>query len=467
MIKKLILFITLFLCADFAEAVIDVVYPSDNAVVNAPSVFLIGNTDKGSAFFINGNPVKLWEDNFFVHVVPLNLGSNQIKLKSVHAGISEEKIRTVKRIKPAVSSGGKTSSPASLQTFLAYTKTINDNSTLRENSSSRSKRLGEISSGVNLYLNAKRGDYYRIAENGDSAFWIHKSNIVEPVMTEFKTLSEIREIRHDSDEKYDYIRFCLSSPVMYTAKQTANTVELTLYGIKNEQGENPENQNHKYTVSPSGMILGYECYYEDNVLVFKIAKRPVISEGKPILKGVAVFVDPGHGGEEKGSVGPTRVAEKDINLAISKYLAEELAQSGAVVYMSRTSDKKVGLYDRVKMAKKHKTLISVSIHCNALPNGANPYEHHGCEVHYYNMNAKPLAEIIQNGLVNDLNLKNNGVRCSSFALNRSTNPVSVLIEVAYMINPEEYILLKNPEFEKKAAKSIKNSIEKYILMLNQ
>lgn len=466
MFKKLILLIVLLFYVNCAEAVIDVVYPSNNTAVNSPSVFLVGNTDKGSAFYINGNAVKLWEDNFFVQVVPLTFGTNQIKLKSVHDGITEEKVYSVKRNKISNSSTVKASTPETLQTFLAYSKTINDNSTIRENSSSRSKRIAELSSGVDLYLNAKKGDYYRIAENGSSSFWIHKSNIIEPVLTELKPASIIYDIRHDSDKDFDYIRFCMSFPVMYTTKQVENSVELTLYGAKPEKGGNGENQNFIYTVSPAGTLLGYECYYEDNVLVFKIAKQPKINPEKSSLKGIKIFIDPGHGGEEKGSVGPTRTAEKDINLSISKFLAEELAQSGAVVYMSRTSDKKVGLYERVKMAKKHNALISVSIHSNALPISADPYKTHGCEVHYYNQNAKTLADIIQSGLVNDLNLKDNGVRHTSLALNRSTNPVSVLVEVAYMIYPEEYILLKNPEFRKKAAKSIKKSIEKYIIMLN-
>ena len=64
-----------------------------------------------------------------------------------------------------------------------------------------------------------------------------------------------------------------------------------------------------------------------------------------------------------------------------------------------------------------------------------------------------------------MNIKDNGNRKSSFALNRSTNPVSILVEVAYMLNPEEYILLRNETFRENVAKSIKKSLEEYILYL--
>ena len=100
-----------------------------------------------------------------------------------------------------------------------------------------------------------------------------------------------------------------------------------------------------------------------------------------------------------------------------------------------------------------------------MPYTKDPYKEHGTEAHYYNENAKLLGEIIKFNLANDLNIKDNGNRKSSFALNRETNPVSVLIEVAYMINPEEYMMLKNEAFRKNVAKSIKKSLEEYILYL--
>ena len=64
------------------------------------------------------------------------------------------------------------------------------------------------------------------------------------------------------------------------------------------------------------------------------------------------------------------------------------------------------------------------------------------------------------------NIKNNGIHRSSFAVVRQTNPISVLIEVAYLINPEEYHLLKNENFRYRVAHSIKKSLEEYICKIN-
>lgn len=469
MIRKILF--TLFFIIFFsikAFAVIDIVYPTGGKelTINAPSTFFIGNTDKGSVLFINGNQVKLWEDNFFVQVVPLQFGRNTVNIVSNHNGTSEAQTYYINRKKLASSSSYSAASFSSLQPYY-YAKTIKSHSTVREKPSTSSGRVIDLPANVVLYVTAKQGDYYKIDAQGQTQYWIHKNNISKPAYVEAKNEPLILHQKTFSDGYYDYAKFELTYPVFYTMKQTGNNIDLTMYGVKSQKSDGTVMPNTTYTFSMGDNVLGYDCIYEGNYLVFKMARPPKSADNNLPLSGVSIFVDPGHGGKEKGSVGPTRVPEKDINLAISKYLADELTQAGATVSTSRTTDVQVPLYDRVKMAKDNNAFISISIHSNALPNGKDPYQSHGTEVHYYNDNAKLLAETIKNGLVKDLNLKDNGIHRSSFALNRSTNPISVLVEVAYMIYPEEYIRLKNPEFQKNVAKSIKNSIETYIIMLKK
>ena len=469
MIRKILftLFSFLILTVE-AFAVIDIVYPAGGKelTINAKSTFFIGNTNKGSTLFINGNQVKLWEDNFFVQVVPLEYGRNTVNIVSNHDGTSEAVTYYINRKKPAAVSSYHPAAYTAVQPY-TYAKTIKSNATVREKPTTASGRIVDLPANVVLYIKGKQGDYYQIDAQGQTQFWIHKNNISKPSYVETKNEPQILHQKTFSDGYYDYAKFELTYPVLYTTKQNGNNVDLTMYGVKSQKSDGTINPNTTYTFSMGNNVLGYDCIYEGNYLVIKMSRPPkVINESLP-LEGVSIFIDPGHGGKEKGSVGPTRVAEKDINLAISKYLINELTQAGATVTTSRTTDIQVPLYERVKMGKNNNAFISISIHSNALPNGKDPYISHGTEVHYYNDNAKLLAETIKNGLVNDLNLKDNGIHRSSFALDRSTNPISVLVEVAYMIYPEEYIRLKNPEFQKNVAKSIKKSIETYINMLKK
>lgn len=443
---------------------IDIVYPtSKDLTINGETTFISGNTSSNADLKINSEPVKLWEDGFFVHVIPLDFGSNKIKIESAHDGIIEKEIIKVKRPKPEKKNDKRYKVPEYIknENGVLYAKTIKNRATIRNKASQYSKRITDLQEGIVLYLDGKQGDYYKIQECGDDEYWIHKSNITEPVKLSNRIQAKLKTTKQYSDNNYDYQKFYLNYPVFHTTLQKDNKIYLTLYGVENEKNKN----NYEYTYTFDKPILGYEFYYEENTLIFKKANLPENIDDNNPLNGINIFIDAGHGGYEKGTIGPSRILEKDVNLDISKKLIALLQESGANISYSRIEDKQVNLYDRVDIAKESNALISLSIHCNSLPYTKNPYKQHGTESHYYNENAKKLSEIIKTNLVNDLKLKDNGNKKNSLALNRSTNPVSVLVEVAYMINPEEYILLQNETFRRNVAKSIKKSLEEYILYL--
>ena len=469
MLRNIIfLFFILIQFLIIANANIDVVYPSQkNTTINSDSTFIFGNTDANSKFYINSEPVKLWNNNFFVHTIPLKYGKNEVKFTSQNKGKEETVIYTITRPIPKKSVQGKPIifKPKDENTFL-YAKTVKENATVRSKPTKASSRIIDLPQNVILYLSGSKGNYYKIEESDNNEFWIEKSNISVPIVMHNRTKAILKKTKHYSDENYDYSKFYLSHPVLYTLKQNGNKIKLTLYGIETVKEDKTISPNLEYTFEYDTPIIGFDGYYEDGNFIFRHAKNPENELINP-LKDIRIYVDAGHGGIDKGAVGPTRINEKDVNLKIANYLIEYLKEDEAQVSYTRLDDRKVSLNDRVKNAKRNNATISISIHNNSLPNGKNPYISHGTEVHYYNENAKLLADIIQKNLVKDLNLKDNGIHKSSFALNRATNPVSVLVEVAYMINPEEYILLQNDNFQKNVAKSIKNSIEKYILSVKK
>ena len=59
------------------------------------------------------------------------------------------------------------------------------------------------------------------------------------------------------------------------------------------------------------------------------------------LSGKVIYIDPGHGGVDPGSV-VGNIYEKDINLAISKFLELELNKYGAIVFLTRNGDYDLG-----------------------------------------------------------------------------------------------------------------------------
>ena len=176
---------------------------------------------------------------------------------------------------------------------------------------------------------------------------------------------------------------------------------------------------------------------------------------------MTIAVDAGHGGREAGTVGPTKIPEKVVNLAISKQLQAELKRRGANVVMTRTTDTDVEIYSRPQIANDNNASISISIHANSMVDG-NPLERHGVSVFWYNDHAKDLAHKIKKSMVEELKLRDDGTRYASFVLTRPTMPVSVLVEVGYMPNPDEYLKLTNPKIQRQAAKAIADGLEKFL-----
>ncbi|EAS41042.1 LysM peptidoglycan-binding domain-containing protein [Photobacterium profundum] len=91
---------------------------------------------------------------------------------------------------------------------------------------------------------------------------------------------------------------------------------------------------------------------------------------------IIIAIDPGHGGEDPGSIGPTRKYEKNVTLAVSKKVAAKInATSGMKAVMTRSSDYFVNLNKRSEIARKNKSHLLVSIHADGFtkpqPRGAS------------------------------------------------------------------------------------------------
>ena len=186
---------------------IDVVYPkTDNITVNSSSIFFIGNTCENANFSINTEKVKLWDNNFFVHVIPLKYGKNYIKMVSIKNGIKEQKIYTVNRNKVSSENFSQVNYESKKTGYTVYTKTVKENATIREKASSSAQRVIDIPENVVLYLAGRQGDYYKIDEDGETQYWIHKTNVQKPVNVSKRVPADLKRIKTSSDRHYEYIK---------------------------------------------------------------------------------------------------------------------------------------------------------------------------------------------------------------------------------------------------------------------
>ncbi len=179
------------------------------------------------------------------------------------------------------------------------------------------------------------------------------------------------------------------------------------------------------------------------------------------LDGKTIVVDPGHGGTATGSIGPRRTIEKDVVLTLGKLLTKELKRLGAKALLTRDTDTTLGLYERVDLAREENADFLISLHTNALPDGENPFLRHGTGTYYYQPGSRRAAEAVHRRLLLATGLRDDGIFYNDLALVRPTEFPAVLVEVAYMMYPEEEKLLQDPKFVKRVAKGLARGIQDY------
>lgn len=449
-------------CAKAKAEGLKIVYPKTSPVeIKANSTFFIGSINPSNTLKINNEEVKVPQSGVFAKVVPLNFGLNNFKIVSGPDTINFQ----ISRPQPAKIE----TNPPILIEYPAkkdfYVK--NDNAPLRMTPVDGGiNRMSHLPKGMRVYVDGERGDFYRIYLNSKLSGWIAKSDI-EQKTTDGNESLPVRikgiNIREDN-EFYTYEIDLNGKPVPYIVKEE-NGLTLQLFNIL-------EQDDCTFCLNvPMQKLMGYYAYYENNrfekwgKFILKVRKIVQINPEKP-LKNIKIAVDAGHGGKEFGAVGGYGDNEKDINLAIAKNVKKELEIRGAKVIMTRERDIDVSLLDRVKTARKKNVAMLLSIHANAVPDGEDPNKNRGTSVYYYHNQAKPLAECILRSMTEQLQTQNDKVRQGSLALVRPTLSLSVLIEAAYIINPDDYLLLLNKNFQTNCSKAIADGVEKYILNLS-
>lgn len=172
-----------------------------------------------------------------------------------------------------------------------------------------------------------------------------------------------------------------------------------------------------------------------------------------------VVVDPGHGGNDPGAVGPSGTREKDVTLAVSYFLRKILMENGISVIMARGDDSEIELQPRVDIANNNNADLFVSIHCNAL-DGNSPM---GVETYYRTPQSVDFAKSIHKNMIQTLGTPDRGARGDRnlFVIRKTTMP-SVLVEIGYISNKIEEANLANATHQKKVAQAVYKGIKEYL-----
>lgn len=179
-----------------------------------------------------------------------------------------------------------------------------------------------------------------------------------------------------------------------------------------------------------------------------------------------ICIDPGHGQHDPGAVGPGGTKEKDVTLSVALKLGEKLKYNGFDIVYTRTNDnpgfpkeQRQNLAQRVSIANTSRADCFISIHCNS----ATSRTAHGTETYCVQLGygAEKLARVIQKEIITATGLADRGVKTANFYVLKYTQMPATLIETAFISNPNEERLLKDPEFQNKVATAIAKGVCKF------
>lgn len=223
------------------------------------------------------------------------------------------------------------------------------------------------------------------------------------------------------------------------------------------------------------------------------------------MRPLVIAIDPGHGGQDPGAIGKNGTREKDVVLAISKELARQInATPGLKAYLTRDTDVFIPLNKRARLARAAKADMFISIHADAAENRSAD----GSSVYVLSLrgassqrarwladkeNASDMiggvrleqagntlasvlidltqsghmkasedaAEGILAGLGRVGNVHKSTVERANFAVLRTSDMPAMLVETAFISNPEEERRLQSSAFQRKLASAVLDGVTTY------
>ena len=237
-----------------------------------------------------------------------------------------------------------------------------------------------------------------------------------------------------------------------------------------------------------------------------LQEAPSSQSNKSPTKKIVIAIDAGHGGEDSGARGASGSLEKNITLSIARKLKKEIDNDEQLrAVLTRDDDYFVPLHGRVIKARKLKADIFVSIHADAFTNpdakGSSVFalsesgatsasarylankENESDLIGGVSLDdkdpmlAKTLLDLSQSATINDSvklgnfvldqlrdinDLHKSNVEQAGFAVLKSPDIPSILVETAFISNPKEEQILNNEEHQEILAKNILIGIKRYL-----
>lgn len=338
-------------------------------------------------------------------------------------------------------------------------------------------KYGYLDRNVLLKITGRVGDMERVSLGDNKIAWVSYETIdrmpegfypATPMLTGSFSVK--------GDDESDYLRIPLPEKLPYTSSLETDParIEVDIYGVASntnwitQMSSVKEIKNIYYHQISTDILRvtielnhhqpwGYSISYENNTMVVKVKHQPESLK----LSELTVAIDAGHGGTSDGAISSTGIKEKDVNLMLALKLKSALEKKGVKVILTRDSDTTIYNIDRWKALVPRNPDILISIHNNSVGN-SNPLATRGTSTYYKYIGFRPLSVIMYDELRKCGLSEGGNVGSFNFTLNSPTEFINVLLEVAFMSNPEDEMLLMDNRFCDKVVSHVVKGLDRFL-----
>lgn len=319
---------------------------------------------------------------------------------------------------------------------------------VRKKPNQTSKKVGTIGKNESYPIQKIDGNWVKISLTGKKSGWVysfHGELSTKPMSTSNKTAQTVSIVTNGTNIRVE----------------PTTSSEVALRADAGDTFQVVEKKDKWYKIQlPAGDTAYVAEWVVNSSDTSSSSTKSVPVKKKRVpgtLKGITIALDPGHGGNDRGTTGTRGTDEKNITLQTAELLAGKLKDAGATVVMTRNSDTYVSLRKRTSIAQQEGADAFVSLHFDANPDRSIT----GFTTYYTQSAQQPFAQSVNEGLSSTIDLTNRGTQPANYLVLRENRLPAVLIELGFLSNSSEERVLTSSYFQEQASQGIYKGLLQY------
>jgi N-acetylmuramoyl-L-alanine amidase len=352
--------------------------------------------------------------------------------------------------------------------------------------------LAELPAGTLLRLNGMRGDNYRVRLSSALEAWVAQRDVEWTQPGTPLPHVAFTSVSISGDDSADYVTIPYSARVPFAINPATSpagraAIEIDFYGahhaatwishaataklVREVTVAQVASDHLRVQVELHDRLLwGFQWSVSNNALRLTVRRPPTFaSPPASPLKGLTIALEPGHGGGNSGARGVSGSLEKDINRMAVEDLARQFQAAGVRTVIVREGDEEISLSERTSRAIKSNADLFISVHANAAGQERGYLRVSGTSTYYKWSHNRDFSAAIHARLLahTGLNDFGNVGNFNYYPTRVNTWMPSMLVEQAFMSNPEDEAKMLDPIFRREMMRAVVLGTEDWLKQVRE